>query len=162
MADEIERKFLVKSDAWRQEIVRTRVIRQGYLANTDECSIRIRVSDADGYISVKSAGLEISRKEYEYAIPLNDAGEMLARFCTGNRIEKTRFNVRHQEHEWEVDVFEGENQGLILAEIELTAVDEKVILPDWIGVEVSGDPSYLNSNLSTEPFSKWGITGHIE
>lgn len=162
MADEIERKFLVKSEEWRAAIVRTRTIKQGYLANTDDCSIRVRVAGQDGYISVKSAGLEISRKEYEYAIPINDAVEMLDLFCTGNRIEKTRFHVKHLEHEWEVDVFEGENQGLVLAEIELTVADEEVHVPDWAGAEVSGDPRYLNSNLSTEPFSQWGITGHTK
>jgi len=162
MADEIERKFLVSGDEWRAAIVRTRAIKQGYLANTDDCSVRIRVADDEGYISVKSAGLEIARKEYEYAIPLSDAVEMLDLFCTGNRIDKTRFHVAHQGREWEVDVFDGENRGLVLAEIELSAVDEEVEVPDWAGIEVSGDPRYLNSNLSTEPFSTWRTTGHTD
>jgi adenylate cyclase len=155
MADEIERKFLVNGEEWRSAVVGTRIIKQGYLANTDDCSIRVRVSDDTGYISVKSAGLHIARKEYEYVIALDDAVEMLDRFCSGNRVEKTRFLVEHQGREWELDVFEGENSGLIMAEIELGAVDEEVDLPGWAGAEVSGDPRYLNSNLSTEPFSKW-------
>jgi adenylate cyclase len=160
MADEIERKFLVEGDGWRSGVVRTRVIKQGYLANTTACSIRVRVADQEGYISVKSAGLDIARKEYEYDIPLRDAVEMLELFCSGNRIEKKRFHVEHGGREWEVDVFEGENAGLVLAEIELDAVDEEVALPDWIGVEVSEDPRYLNSNLSTQPYGQWKITGH--
>ena len=93
MADEIERKFLVNGEDWRAAVVGTRIIKQGYLANTDDCSIRVRVSDDTGYISVKSAGLHIARKEYEYVIALDDALEMLDRFCSGNRIEKTRYLV---------------------------------------------------------------------
>lgn len=160
MADEIERKFLVKSDHWQTGIVRTRSIKQGYLANTDECSIRVRVSGQDGYISVKSAGLDIARKEYEYPIPLSDADEMLDRFCGGNKIEKIRHHIEYMGHEWEVDVFEGDNQGLVVAEVELGTVDEEVSLPGWIGIEVSGDPRYLNSNLATAPFNQWKSTGH--
>jgi CYTH domain-containing protein len=118
------------------------------------------VSGQDGYISVKSAGLHIARKEYEYPIPLSDADDMLARFCSGNKIEKTRYHIEYMGHEWEVDVFEGDNQGLVVAEVELATVDEEVALPDWIGIEVSGDPRYLNSNLATAPFNQWKSTGH--
>lgn len=160
MADEIERKFLVKSDAWRASAAAARTIKQGYLANTEDCSVRVRVLGETGYISVKSAGLHIARKEYEYPIPLADASEMLERFCADNRIEKSRFLVEHAGHQWEVDVFAGDNSGLVLAEIELDSVDEVVDLPDWVGVEVSGDPRYLNSNLSTDPFCNWKTTGH--
>lgn len=160
MADEIERKFLVSGEGWREAVVGTRTIKQGYLANTDDCSIRVRVSGDVGYISVKSAGLAISRKEYEYTIPLADAEEMLDLFCAGNRIEKCRYVVEHCGRHWEVDVFEGENDGLVLAEIELGSVDEAFSPPEWTGAEVSGDPRYLNSNLSTEPFSTWETTGH--
>ena len=155
MADEIERKFLVRNSDWQSSIVQTVKIKQGYIAVNERCAIRIRVSDVEATLNIKSAGLNIARKEYEYSIALADAEEMLEKFCPGQFIEKTRYSVKHQMGLWEVDVFEGLNQGLVIAEIELESEGQNVTLPDWVGTEVSGDAKYLNNNLVTKPFQTW-------
>jgi len=155
MAYEIERKFLVVNDKWRDHASSSDYFRQGYLTNTDKCSIRVRVSDDMGYLNLKSATLDIQRTEYEYEIPRDEAEEMLERFCEGPLIEKTRYYVRHDQHLWEVDVFEGANAGLIVAEIELDDVDEAFDKPEWTGQEVSDDPRYYNVCLVKHPFNEW-------
>ena len=146
MATEIERKFLVIQDGWRDHVVRTVRYRQGYLANNERCSVRIRVSDGDARLNIKSAGLHVRRAEYEYTIPREEADEMLDTLCERPLIEKTRYYV---------DVFEGENAGLIVAEIELEAEDDAFPLPPWIGAEVSNDPRYYNVNLIRHPYREW-------
>lgn len=155
MADEIERKFLVRGAGWRAAVIDETRIRQGYLAVNDRCVVRVRVHGSQANLNVKSAGLEIARKEYEYAIPPADAEEMLGRMSGGVEVIKTRHRVRHGGQVWEVDVFEGDNQGLVMAEIELDSVHEEVDLPDWVGREVSGDPRYRNNNLATRPYCTW-------
>lgn len=156
MAREIERKFLVINDSWRSHIDSSDYFRQGYLSNTTKCSIRVRVSGNKGYLNLKSATLEIQRTEYEYEIPGHEAEEMLNDFCDGPLIEKTRYYVRHDRYLWEIDVFEGANAGLIVAEIELSDPEEPFTKPAWVGREVSDDPRYYNVCLVKHPFIEWG------
>lgn len=155
MATEIERKFLVRNDAWRNHADEGVFYRQGYLSSTPDCSIRVRSGGGKGYLNLKSATLGVTRKEYEYEVPEQEANEMLDLFCDGPLIEKTRYNVEHAGHVWEVDVFAGDNDGLIVAEIELDDADEAFELPDWAGEEVSHDPRYYNVCLVTHPFKDW-------
>lgn len=155
MGDEIERKFLVNSGGWRPDVVKASKIKQGYIAVNEQCAVRIRVTDSEALLNIKSAGLAIARKEYEYAIPADDAVEMMEHFCPRHFIEKTRYYVPYQDRVWEIDVFEGPNEGLVTAEIELESETDSFSLPDWIGEEVSGDPRYLNNNLAVEPFQSW-------
>lgn len=155
MADEIERKFLVRSTAWQASIAEKLHIKQGYIAVNERCAIRIRIANAQATLNIKSAGLNIARKEYEYPIPIADAEEMLEQFCPDQYIEKIRYRVNHEAGVWEVDVFEGLNKGLVVAEIELESAEQSVALPEWVGMEVSGDAKYLNNNLVTRPFQTW-------
>lgn len=150
MALEIERKFLVTSGAWRQG-ARPCSIRQGYLCLGEDCTVRIRVAGSHAFITVKSKTEGISRAEFEYAIPVADAEAMLANLCARPLIEKTRYAVDHAGKEWTIDVFEGENDGLVVAEVELAHPGEQVDLPDWVGEEVTSDPRYRNSALVNAP-----------
>lgn len=155
MAREIERKFLVTGEGWRQGVERSVRYRQGYLSSDKGCSIRVRVSEAGAHLNIKSATLGVQRHEFEYAIPLADAHEMLDTLCSGPLIEKTRHYVPHGGHLWEVDVFEGDNAGLVVAEIELAREDEPFERPDWVGEEVSQDPRYYNVCLVEHPYKTW-------
>lgn len=162
MADEIERKFLVRNSDWQSDIAEKLHIKQGYIAVNEKCAIRVRIANTLATLNIKSAGLHIARKEYEYSIPLTDAEEMLSQFCPDQYIEKTRYRVNHETGIWEVDVFEGLNKGLVVAEIELESVEQNLTLPEWIGAEVSGDPKYLNNNLVTKPFQTWATAEHTQ
>ena len=155
MAREIERKFLVRGEGWRSQVVKTARYRQGYLTEGGTCSIRVRIDGEQAFLNIKSATLGIQRSEYEYPIPLLDAEEMLAHFTTGLLIEKTRHFVDHAGHRWEIDVFAGANEGLVVAEIELQAEDEVFELPPWVGEEVSDDPRYYNVCLAHHPYTAW-------
>lgn len=155
MATEIERKFLLHDDSWRQHAAKTKRYRQGYLANNNNCSVRLRVAGETAHLNIKTAVLDIHRTEYEYAIPKTDAEEMLEQLCAGHLIDKTRYFVPYAGHTWEIDVFEGENDGLILAEIELSHRDESFQHPPWLGREVSDDPRYYNVYLAEHPFKTW-------
>ena len=155
MATEIERKYLLVNDSWRDEVDSSCHYAQGYLSSSKRVSVRVRTSGEQAYLNLKSATLGISRTEYEYEIPLSDADEMLANLCDGPLIEKVRFFVKRGDHTWEIDVFEGDNAGLVVAEIELQAEDESFELPDWIGAEVSDDPRYYNVCLVTHPYCEW-------
>ncbi len=155
MAKEIERKFLLVSDAWREEVSTSCHYSQGYLSNSERVSIRIRTSGEKAYLNFKSATLGITRSEYEYEIPLADADEMLASFSEGPLIEKVRYFVKRGNHTWEIDVFEGANAGLVVAEIELQDENEAFERPAWIGDEVSDDPRYYNVCLVTHPYCEW-------
>lgn len=154
MAKEIERKFLVKGDSWRAVGAGTRY-RQGYLNTVKERTVRVRTAGDKGFLTVKGVNVGATRSEYEYEIPLADANEMLDRLCERPLIEKTRFRIQSGDVTWEIDEFEGDNRGLIMAEVELKDEKQAVSLPDWIGAEVTGDPRYFNSNLIAHPFSKW-------
>lgn len=160
MAIEIERKFLLLNDSWRAAADAGTRLLQGYMSRVTgkdavRSSIRIRTDGERGYLNIKSASLGIRRQEYEYPIPLADAEEMLAQLCVGAVIEKTRYHVRVGDHLWEIDVFAGDNAGLIVAEIELGDESEMFERPDWLGDEVSADPRYYNSCLADVPFTRW-------
>jgi len=155
MAQEIERKFLILNDDWKQHVSHSDYYRQGYLSGSDKCSIRIRISNDKAFLNIKSATLGIQRTEFEYEIPLDEGMEMLQRFCSGAVIEKTRYFVPLQNHVWEIDVFDGANAGLVVAEIELDDVDEVFVRPDWLGEEVSDDPRYYNVCLVEHPYCDW-------
>jgi CYTH domain-containing protein len=154
MPTEIERKFLVKGDEWRTLATGT-VYRQGYLSTKKGCTVRVRLVGNQGYLTIKGSTKGISRAEYEYPIPAEDAQEMLGNLCEPPLIEKTRYKIEFAGLTWEVDEFAGENQGLIIAEVELTDENQIIELPDWIGKEVSDDSRYFNANLVQHPFSQW-------
>lgn len=160
MATEIERKFLILHDGWRAQADSGIHYRQGYMMNSAAgVSVRVRCGGGQGYINFKSATLGISRREYDYPIPETDAQEMLDLFCVPPLIEKTRYHVRYGAHVWEVDVFAGDNAGLVVAEIELAHEDESYARPDWLGAEVSHDPRYYNSCLVKNPYKYWRSAG---
>ena len=155
MAIEIERKFLVDGESWRENASDGHELRQGYFPTNDKCSVRVRVEQGCASLNIKSVTLGVRRHEYEYAIPLADAEEMLANFCQRPLIEKTRYRVLHREHTWEIDVFAGENAGLIVAEVELQSAEEVLALPNWVSREVSDDARYYNVRLMKHPYTKW-------
>lgn len=157
MGTEIERKFLVRGEAWRELATGTE-FRQGYLPTDESCVVRVRVMGANAVLTVKGRNEGISRQEYEYPIPVADGEEMLSRLCRLPLVEKTRYVVDHDSRKWEIDEFKGENQGLIVAEVELNDESETVSLPEWIGREVSDDPRFFNVNLVVNPFSRWKET----
>lgn len=154
MPTEIERKFLVKGEKWRSLSTGT-VYRQGYIATKKGTTVRVRLVGNQGYLTIKGVTQGISRAEYEYLIPANDAQEMLNNLCEPPIIEKTRYKIEISGLTWEVDEFAGENQGLIVAEVELTDENQIIELPDWIGKEVSNDLRYYNVNLTQNPYSQW-------
>lgn len=155
MALEIERKFLVANDSWRSQVSRSVKIRQGYLNRSGKCSVRVRSAAGRGWLNLKSATLGAKRCEYEYEIPARDAEELLKTLCVGALIEKVRHFVHFGDHLWEIDVFEADNQGLIVAEIELTHPEEPFLRPPWLGPEVTDDPRYYNTYLAEKPFKSW-------
>jgi CYTH domain-containing protein len=155
MAIETERKFLVNRTLWAMvQPYESVTVRQGYLHSDDVKTIRIRTMGSKGFITIKGKTAGISRTEYEYAIPFDEAAVMLDRFA-GNIVEKTRHYVRHEGKVWEVDEFGGDNTGLWVAEIELSSEDEIFAKPDWITEEVTHDYRYSNSNLAKKPFMMW-------
>jgi adenylate cyclase len=154
MAAEIERKFLVRHEGWRAAVTRSVPMRQGYLAEGN-ASVRVRVDETGANLNIKSMTLEITRLEYEYDIPEADAHEMLDELCKRPIIEKTRHYIEAGGHTWEVDEFAGDNAGLVVAELELSAEDEAYERPDWLGEEVSDDPRYYNVSLVTYPYRDW-------
>lgn len=155
MAIEIERKFLLANDSWRTAVFKSINYRQGYLNSDANSSVRIRVSDDTAKINIKSATIGSQRSEYEYDIPAEDAHELLSTLCHQPLVEKVRHLVSIGKHTWEIDEFSGDNQGLIVAEIELSAVDEDFTKPDWVGLDVTEELRYYNNQLSKYPYSKW-------
>jgi adenylate cyclase len=154
MGQEIERKFLVKSEAWRA-LGKPTPIRQGYLASHPGPTVRVRIAGEQAWLTIKSPNAGVARSEFEYAIPLADASEMLETLCGRPLLDKQRTHIEMGEVTWEVDEFFGENLGLIVAEVELESEGQVVALPEWIGEEVTGDSRYYNSSLLTNPFSRW-------
>lgn len=154
MATEIERKFLVKGDQWRTLATGT-IYRQGYLSSKKGCTVRVRLVGNQGYLTIKGPTKGFSRAEYEYPIPAEDAQQMVDNLCEPPLIEKTRYKIKYAGLIWEVDEFAGENQGLIVAEVELPDENYPLELPDWIGKEVSDDLRYYNVNLAQHPYSQW-------
>jgi len=155
MAREIERKFLLADERWREQADAGTRYTQGYLGIIDRASVRVRVEGARAALNVKSATLGIERLEYDYEIPPADAREMLRALCTGALVDKTRYLVHYQGHCFEIDEFHGENEGLVVAELELEHPDADYPAPPWLGPEVSDDPRYYNVNLAARPYSRW-------
>ena len=155
MAVEIERKFMVQGE-FRKSATKMIEITQAYLSSDPERTIRIRIQDDEAFLTVKGISNKsgLSRLEYEYSIPKADAENMLS-FCEAGVVVKTRFLVPVGNHTWELDVFHGDNQGLIIAEIELSSEDEDFIKPEWVGREVTGDLRYYNSALLKRPYKQW-------
>lgn len=155
MATEIERKFLVVGDGWRKGVHESIAMRHGYLAPLGgAASVRVRIEGVQGKLNVKAAKVGMSRAEYEYDIPAAEAQEMLDTLCTG-LILKTRHYLHLGAHLWEIDVFEGENAPLVVAEIELGSETEAFERPDWLGEEVTQDHRYYNHTLSVTPYAQW-------
>ncbi len=155
MAYEIERKFLLSSEQWRDLVYKTLSIKQAYFCNTDKASLRVRISDQSGFISSKTMTQAIRRHEFEYEIPLHDAEFMINYMCQGSPIIKHRHLVKVDGHVWEIDEFHGDNEGLLVAEIELEHEQESFTRPDWLGREVSDDRRYINVSLVNKPFKSW-------
>lgn len=153
MAEEIERKFLVVGDSWRDPEAGLSC-RQGYLTTHPERVVRVRAMGGRAYLTIKGSGAGITRPEFEYEIPLGDA-EQLFDLCEQPLIEKTRFKIPHEGLVWEVDVFHGANEGLVVAECELEAEDQEIVKPAWVGEEVTADPRYYNARLAGHPFRDW-------
>ena len=154
MGEEIERKFLVVGDRWRERATGTR-FRQGFLSTEPVRTVRVRVAGARAWLTIKGKTVGASRTEYEYPIPVEDGQHMLDTLCKRPLIEKTRYALDAGSHTWEIDVFEGDNAGLVVAEIELGAEDEPFEKPAWLGEEVTHDPRYFNSNLVEHPYRDW-------
>lgn len=154
MGIEIEKKFLLTGTEWKQLAVGT-AYRQGYLNSVKERTVRVRTINDNGFLTIKGVSVGATRLEYEYEIPLADAQALLNELCEKPLIEKNRYKVDFGGFIWEIDEFFGENDGLIVAEIELESEDQTFDKPEWVGEEVTGDSRYFNSNLIKNPYSKW-------
>jgi len=154
MAQEIERKYLVAGGAWKDGATGT-LYRQGYLSSVKERTVRVRIAGGGAFLTIKGVNRGVTRTEFEYPIPLDDAAAMLDSLCEHPLIEKTRWVVPFAGFAWEVDEFHGENAGLVVAEVELPTAETKPELPPWVREEVSSDPRYFNSNLAKKPFKAW-------
>jgi adenylate cyclase len=154
MPREIERKFLLRGDGWRAAAVKRQRMTQGYVASGPRISVRVRLSGSDAALNIKSGGLVASRLEYEYPIPVDEARELLG-LCATPLIDKTRHFVPHGGFEWEIDEFHGENEGLIVAEIELDDESQEFPRPIWLGGEVTHLERYYNSRLANHPYRTW-------
>ena len=153
---EIERKFLVRGEGWRDPAAGI-PYRQGYLSTVPERTVRVRLIRDRGYLTVKGIAVGATRAEYESEIPAGEACEMLDNLCERPLIEKTRYRIEYQGLVWEVDEFEGDNAGLIIAEVELDEEHQDIMLPDWVGKEVTGDSRYYNANLIADPYKTWPL-----
>lgn len=157
MAHEIERKFLVADDSWRSAAVEPVDMKQGYFDTADEVTVRIRTrkpirgdQQPRATLCIKGRAEGLTRPEFEYEVPFDDASAMLELFCDERIVEKTRFHVTHDDHLWEIDAFGGTHDGLVVAEVELESEDEAISRPPWLGSEVTDDPAYLNEVLARE------------
>ena len=154
MPKEIERKYLVSTDSWRNQTEDKTPMRQGYIRSID-CTVRVRIAGTTGFLTIKGRTANFTRDEYEYEIPLCDAAEMLNNLCQGGSVEKFRYRVIVDGNEWVVDEFTGLNSGLIMAEIELSTEYQAFTSPTWLGLEVSHDSRYTNGALAMKPYSTW-------
>jgi adenylate cyclase len=154
MSIEIERKFLVRGDAWKTP-GQGALLRQGYLSSQPDRIVRVRIEGDGAMLTIKGRSVGFTRGEWEYPIPVQDAVELLDRLCEKPLIEKYRYRIDYQGMTWEVDEFLGDNAGLVVAEIELASEDQAFALPGWIGEEVTQDARYFNSSLLKAPYSTW-------
>lgn len=154
MAQEIERKYLIDLEK-AGDLGGGTHIRQAYVPTTNRTAVRVRIADDQAYLTIKGERAGATRLEFEYSIPVPDAEEILSQLCTDGQIDKTRYVLAHGEHEWEIDVFHGENEGLVVAEVEMGSEDEDVDLPDWIVEDVTNDDRYYNFNLLRNPYKTW-------
>lgn len=154
MSVEIERKFLVRSNAWKA-LGQSVAMRQGYLSTHADRTVRVRIEGDVATLTIKGRSQGFSRGEWEYEIPQEEADALLSDVCERPLIEKTRMRVTHEGMVWEIDEFFGDNQGLVVAEIELESEVQTFALPDWIGEEVTGDVRYFNSSLLRHPYTSW-------
>jgi adenylate cyclase len=154
MAKEIERKFLVNHNILA-ELGEGEAICQGYIPTQGKTAIRVRIKADRAFLTLKGENQGAVRSEFEYPIPIGDARAILAELCPGPKIEKTRFTRQYDRHLWEIDVFAGDNAGLVVAEVELSEENEVVKLPGWVHKEVTGDPRYYNTSLLTNPYCQW-------
>ncbi len=155
MPKEIERKFLIKNNDYRQ-LGEGKSYKQGYICRLPDKVVRVRIAGSKAYITIKGMQQSaITRLEYEYEIPVSHAEEMLAELCEKPLIEKVRYKVQWGKDVWEIDEFSGENEGLVVAEIEIPSEDYRFELPLWIGEEVTNNPRYLNANLVSNPYKNW-------
>jgi adenylate cyclase len=155
MAREVERKYLVKGDLWRERAGPGVPIRQGYLCIEPDRSVRLRIAGDKAFLTIKGKSQGPARDEFEYPVPLEDAEQMLSRLAVKPLIEKTRHVIQDGKYKWEIDEFGGENQGLVVAEVETVDDNKDIPKPDWLGDEVTDDPRYFNVSLVQRPFSKW-------
>jgi len=153
---EIERKFLVRDTTFLTG-VQGKSIRQGYIARAGTTLVRVRQKGEKGFLTIKAEKSGLERHEFEYEIPADEAQEMLRLLSLKPAIEKSRYEVEVAGLTWEVDLFEGANAGLVIAEVELDTADQPFTLPDWAGPEVTGDPRFFNAYLSEKPFRQWGV-----
>lgn len=158
MAQEIERKFLLKNNKWKLKAEGRTLIKQGYLNTDKDRTVRVRVRGNKAYLTIKGRTVGMTRAEFEYEISVRDAMDLLE-LCEKPIIEKARYLVKVGRLVWEIDIFSGDNRGLALAEIELSSEDQKISIPRWIGMEVTGDSRYYNSSLVKTPYSEWEIEG---
>lgn len=155
MALEIERKFLVTGDAWRQEVLRSLDMRQGYLAGEGGlASVRVRLEGDDARLNIKAAVIGAARAEYEYPLPVDEARQLLATLCVGT-LEKVRHYVERDGLTWEIDEFLGANAGLVVAEVELMSIDQAFARPPWLGRELTDERRYYNHHLALHPYTTW-------
>ena len=154
MGKEIERKYLVKGSEFKN-LAKGVSYRQGYLSTVKERTVRVRTIDDKGYLTIKGITVGATRVEYEYEIPASEANDMLSNLCEKPLIEKNRYKISHAGLTWEVDEFFGDNDGLVVAEVELESEDQKIELPSWVGEEVTSDVRYFNSNLTKNPYKNW-------
>ena len=154
MAVEIERKYLIDLEKLGK-LENPNRIKQGYLSINNESIVRVRTKNDKAYLTIKGSNNGISRLEFEYEIPLDEANEMLDKLCQKPIIDKTRYIVNYDVHIWEIDIFYGDNEGLVVAEVELKDENEQIILPSWIKEEVTHDNRYFNSNLMKHPYKDW-------
>ncbi len=152
---EIERKFLLRNNQWRHNAHGV-AFRQGYILSAPQRTVRIRTVQDSGFLTIKGKGNGLSRPEFEYPIPLEDANFLLKNFCEQPILEKIRYQIKFQGFIWEIDEFLGENKGLLIAEIELRSETQVFEKPNWLGTEVTGDPRYYNSSLAQNPYKNWG------
>lgn len=158
MGKETERKFLVRNRSFEKDAKQIITIAQGYLCNQQDKNVRIRIAGEKAFITIKGKTTGFSRPEFEYPVPVDEAREIIDLFCDAI-IRKKRYLVHYENHIWEVDVFDGENEGLVLAEIELPDENTSFKKPDWLGEEVTGNPEYYNAMLIKKPYKYWNKKG---